>query len=270
MIRNLRVFIVFALAAFGLEGMLAGGASAATAASATSGADRLFLGFVEEASIIQKQWWEGQLEFTDGSPVDATIFRAVVAIQPMSNLEVGGRVGFGSTDAPSPTPDGSGATDLDVWGKWGLGTVGGDTDFSVGGVATVPTGDDTAGLGNDAFDVEAFGSLRHRLPSAVFAANVGLRVNGDGQISGKSNSLKGKTSGILGAGIIFPVSDQVSLMGELRIETERFDGADSDFRVLGGVNWRPFSRGILRGAVTVGLTDGAPDGQLTLGYAYTF
>jgi len=259
--------MVIAIATFGLQGILAAGASAATAAAATSEADRLFLGFAEEASIVQKQWWEGQIEFTDGDPVDATIFRAVVALQPISNVEFGGRVGFGSTDASSP-PDGSGATDLDVWGKWSLGAVGGDTDFSVGGVVTVPTGDDTAGLGNDAFNVEAFGSLRHRLPNAIVAGNVGLRVNGDGQFRG--NNLRGKTSGIIGAGVIFPVSDQVSLMGELRIETERFDTTDSDFRVLGGVNWRPFSRGILRGAVTVGLTDGAPDGQLTLGYAYTF
>ena len=33
-------------------------------------------------------------------------------------LSVGGRVGFGSTDASGGGPDGSGATDLDVYGKY--------------------------------------------------------------------------------------------------------------------------------------------------------
>src|SRR6185295_1982055 len=29
--------------------------------------DRLFLSFMQEAAIVKSQWWEGQLEFDDGS-----------------------------------------------------------------------------------------------------------------------------------------------------------------------------------------------------------
>ena len=45
---------------------------------------------------------------------------------------------------------------------------------------------------------------------------------------------------------------------------------DSDTRLLGGINWRLANRGMFRGAVALGLDDGAPDFQLLLGYAHEF
>lgn len=244
-------------------------------ATATSGADRLFLSFAEEAAVIDTQWWEGQFEYLDGDGLDATIGRIVIAMQPFSRVEVGGRVGFGSTDTPPSLPDGSGATDLDVWGKWHLGTANRDTDFALGALVTVPTGDDTAGLGNDSFDLEAFGSVRYRLDAVILSGVAGVRVNGDGQRFGGKDSpqgfeTQGKTSTLIGAGALYPLSDTLTLAGELRMETERFENADSDLRFLAGANWRPFNRGILRGAVALGVTDGAPDAQLLAGYAYVF
>lgn len=252
---------------------LLGGADAfAQAAPAVApspgGTSRLFLSFAEDAAFVPQQWWEGQLEFSDMDSLDAVLVRGVAAFQPVKKLEVGVRVGFGSTDGPPGFPDGSGATDLDVWGKWNLGTAEGKTDFAVGALATVPTGDDTAGLGFDAFDFEVFGALRHRAANATIAAHLGVRGNGDGQIRGAD--LDGKTSAAFGAAILYPASDTVSLVGEISVETERFRQLDSDTRILGGVNWRAFDRGVLRGAVAVGITDGAPDVQLIAGYAFTF
>lgn len=250
----------------------AGFANAATA----SGTDRLFLSFAEDASLANRQWWEGQFQYDDGSddlPWDRTIVRGVVAINFTQRLELGGRVGFGSTSAPGNIPDGSGATDLDVWGKWVFPTRQ-NTSFAAGVIATVPTGDETSGLGYDSFSAKAFGSLRYQLPNAVFTANVGLRKNQDGHIGppGPGGDLDGKTSASFGAGIVVPVSQQVTLIGEVGVESERFDapGLDSDTRILGGVNWSPTGRGIFRGALGAGLTDGAPDFTVTLGYAYTF
>jgi hypothetical protein len=229
--------------------------NAADPTRSSVGSDRLFLAFAEDATFAQMQWWEGQLEVADGNPVDATVARLVVALQPIRSLEVGGRVGFGNTNGPAGFPDGSGATDLDVWGKWNLGTVEGDTSFAIGALATVPTGDDTVGLGFDAFNVEAFG-------------HAGVRINGNGNIGGAP--LEGKTSAILGAAILFPLGTDVSFVGEANLETERFEGADSDARILGGVNWRAFERGVFRAALAVGLTDAAPDAQLLVGYAGLF
>jgi hypothetical protein len=249
----------------------AGGSSS----RATSGQDRLFLTFAEEAATVPHQWWEAQVEFVDGDPIDATLVRGVVALQPIQNLEVGGRVGFGSTSAPDNLPDGSGATDLDLWAKWHLGAMNAQTEFALGALATIPTGDDNAGLGNDSFDIQGFGSVRFRADQLILSGTAGVRANGDGQRFGGENApfgfeTNGKTSVLLAAGGLSPVSDVLTVTGEIRLETERVEGADSDVRLSVGANWRPFNRGIVRGAVAIGVSDGAPDAQLLVGYAYTF
>lgn len=231
--------------------------------------DRLFLSFIEDTALAERQWWEGQAEFTDGDPVDHTLVRGVAAFQPWGRVELGGRIGFGSTDTPTPLPDGSGATDLDVWGKYRFGDGSGSTEFAVGAVATVPTGDDTAGLGFDAFSVSAFGALRHQLERGVLAAHAGARFNGDGQILGGPD-LDGEVSAMVGAAWIVPLSDRLTALGEIDFEDGRFRGFDSDLRALGGINWRVGGDGMVRGAIALGLTDGAPDAQLFLGYAATF
>jgi len=243
-------------------------ASAQAPKPGSSGTDRLFLGFAEEAAGVPGQWWEAQLEFRDGGPIDATILRGIVALKLFDRMEMGGRVGFGSTDAPHGGEDGSGATDLDLWAKWNLGNFDGATDVFAGGLVTVPTGDDTAGLGFDAFDIEGFAGIRHRLDTVILAGHAGLRVNGDGQIGG--TELDGNTSVLIGGGVLFPLADQLTLVGETLIQSERYDDTDTDWRVLAGANWRPWNRGMLRGGISVGLTDGSADAQLFAGYAYVF
>jgi hypothetical protein len=243
---------------------LSGAAWAAGAARPTSGEDRLFPSFAEDATIIPNQWWEGSFEFTSYEHVDVTALMATAVFKPVERLEVGGRVGFGSASADGNRADGSGATDLDVWGKYHLGAAGGRAEFAVGGLVTVPTGDETAGLGHDAFNFEGFGAVRYRLPEAILAGHVGLRMNGDGH--GQLRELDGRNSALFGVGLIFPLSDRVGLVGEANVESERWEGQGSDFWLVGGVNWRPLNRGIVRAAVTAG----APAIRLTIGYAYTF
>jgi len=258
---------------FVLALVLADAASAADAAKPTSGDDRLFQMFAEDATVVPNQWWEGSLDFAGYEHVDVTALMLTAAVKPVDRLELGGRVGFGSSSADGDAPDGSGATDLDLWGKWYLGAAGGRTEFVLGGLATVPTGDETAGLGHDAFDFEGFGAMRYRLPEAILCAHAGFRMNGDGHVGEPSphgDTLDGRTSFLFGAGVIFPVSDQVGLVGEANMESERWKDTDSDFRILFGVNWRPLNRGMIRAAISAGLTDAAPDGRLILGYAYTF
>jgi hypothetical protein len=268
---------LLAVSGFAIALVLAGAANAAGAAKPTSGDDRLFQMFAEDATIVPNQWWEGSFDFTSYDTghenFDVTALMLTAALKPVDRLELGGRVGFGNSSGDPGAPDGSGATDLDLWGKWHLGSTGGRAEFAVGGLATIPTGDETAGLGHDAFDFEGFGAMRYRLPAAILCAHAGFRINGDGHIGEPHRygaTLDGKTSFLLGAGAIFPLSDQVSLVGEANMETERWEGVDSDVRLLFGVNWRPLNRGMIRAAVSAGLTDGAPDGRLILGYAYTF
>lgn len=239
--------------------------AASTAASSTGNTDRTFLGFAEEAAVAQTQWWEGQLEFVGAEQVDASILRLVAAFQPWKNIEIGGRVGFGSTSASGSNLDGTGGTDLDVWGKYFFEQ--GDTDFAAGALVTVPTGDDTAGLGADAFDLQLFGSIRHRAAKWIADGQAGVRFNGDGSIAG--NSYNGDVSMFFGGGVIIPTTDVFSFVGEARFETSRADGGDDDLRILGGIHWR-VGPGTVRAAAAVGLTDGAPDWQILGGYAWTF
>lgn len=232
---------------------------------------RLFQAFAEDAAIVKGQWWEGQFDFSSrdlpGGSLDVTSANLVAAFQPFRDLEVGGRVGFGTTSADGVLPDGSGATDADVWGKWRFGG-GGPADFAVGVLATVPTGDDQAGLGFDSFAIEAFGAMRYELRALTVGGHLGFRMNGDGQVQGFT--LDGKTSAVLGGTVIYPFAKGASLIGELNLETERWEGADSDIRALGGIEWRVTRRGLVRGAVSVGLSDGAPDRRFLAGYAYAF
>ena len=228
--------------------------------------DRLFLSFAEEATLVSRQWWEGQAEFQDGDGFDAKILRGVAAFQPWAQVEFGGRVGFGDSSS-GVFPDGSGATDLDLWAKYHFGS-GGKTEFAAGGIATVPTGDDAVGLGFDAFSFGAFGSLRHHGDRFMLAGNIGVNVNGNGRIFGVD--INGETSFTAGAGILVPGNDRLTFVGEVRLETERFDGFDSNTRLLGGINLSVGEGQVFRAALALGLTDGAPDGQLIAGYAATF
>jgi hypothetical protein len=258
------------------------GAAPATPASpaASSGiTDRLFLAFAQDAAIVQSQWWEGQLEFADGSsgiPVDVLLGRGVVAFRPVKSLEVGGRVGFGQSSASGTAPDGTGATDLDVYGKRVFSNALENTDFTAGLLCTVPTGDDTAGLGFNAFSTQAFGGVRFRMENVVIGGHVGFRFNGDGKFQGVD--LHGKTSFELGGSALFPLANQVSFVGEIQYETARFEspfpgsslGSDAAAQVLAGVNWTAFPRGTFRAAIGGGLTDGSPDFRVILGYAFHF
>ncbi len=241
----------------------------AQGAGSSSGSARLFLSFIEDAVIVDSQRWEGQLDLADGDLVDTTIVRGVAAFHLRESLEVGGSVGFGSSDSSGSLPDGSGATDMDLWAKYGFGSDGGRTEFAAGGIVTIPTGDDTSGLGFDAFSVGGFGALRHRLQRGIITAQGGLRLNGDGMLRGGAE-VEGETSFGLGFGFIYPRSDRVTLIGELKFEEERFEVGDPNTRVLGGVNWRLANQGMFRGAVALGIDDGAPDAQLIVGYAHHF
>lgn len=243
--------------------------SAAPVAQTTS-ADRLFLGFIEDARIADRQWWEGQLEYRDGEDnvPDAIVVRGIVAFQPWDNVEIGGRAGFGETDTPPSLPEGSGATDLDAWGKYVWPRVAERLDLTAGAIVTVPTGDDTAGLGTDAFAAAGFGALRYRFDEFSLNARGGVRFNEDGMIFGIP--LEGETSIFFGAAAVWPQSDRVSLIGEFAWETERFENFDNDGRLLGGINWRVTNRGMARGAIGLGFGDGAPDFQILAGWAAQF
>jgi hypothetical protein len=233
--------------------------------------DRLFLSFAQEAAIVPSQWWEGQLEYVNGGndlPFDALLFRGVVAFQPVKNLELGGNFGLGNTNADPGIDDGTGATDLEVYGKYLFSNVSEGLDFAAGVLATIPTGEDNIGLGFNSFGAQAFGSMRYKMDSMSVGGNVGVRYNGDGSVFGVD--LAGKTSFQLGVNALFHLANSVTMTAEAQVETERFDGLDSDARLVGGVDWHAFQRGQFRASLAAGLTDSAPNFTVLVGYAYAF
>ncbi len=276
-LRSILVILVLASLAGFVSPALA---QTGSGSSPTSSHDRLFLAFIEDATLAQNQWWEGQLEISDGlevprtsenpqgGDIDAFILRGIVAFQPWIDFEVGVRVGFGSTDG-SGGFDGSGATDLEVWGKYHLDEWQ-NIEFAVGGVVTIPTGDETAGLGEDAFGGSAFGSMRYRLDRVSLSGHLGVQFNGDGRQINETVDRDGETAIQIGVGVIYPFSGSVSGIAEISFDGGRLEGSDDDLRLLGGLNWRVGSRSNLRGAVTFGLDDGAPDAQLLVSYAAQF
>lgn len=243
----------------------------------TSGSDRLFLSFIEDATVVDEQWWEGQFEFTEGNQdnlIDIGLIRGVVAFQLIRDLELGGRVGFGNSDTPAPFPDGTGGTDLDLWAKYYLNTAYEKTELAIGSELTVPMGDDGAGLGNDAFGLSVFATVRHRLDAIILSGHIGARISEDGETLGRK--LDGEVSPMVGFALLAPVSDELTFVAELDFEGKRFEFQnpaleyEPDARVLGGVNFHVTPRGMFRGAVAFGLSDGAPDAQLIAGYAVSF
>jgi hypothetical protein len=262
------ILVVLALAAFGSPAV----AQTGSGASPTSNGDRLFLSFIEDATLARNQWWEGQIEFADGlklpgGDIDAVLFRGIAAFQPWIDVEMGVRVGFGSTDGPNGA-DGSGATDLEAWGKYYMDQWE-NIELAFGGVLTIPTGDETAGLGEDSFGGSAFGALRYRLSRLIISGHLGVQFNGDGRQTDAVDR-DGETAFQAGGGVIYPFSGKVSGIAELAYDGGRLEGSDDMLSLLGGINWRVGARSNLRAAVAFGLDDGAPDARLVVGYAAQF
>jgi len=243
----------------------------------TAASDRLILNFVEDATIVDNQWWEGQFEYADlDSGYELFLLRGIVAFQPWKNVELGGRFGFGKSDAPAGELDGTGATDLDIWGKYYF-LPNRKVELTAGGLITVPTGDEAARLGWDSFAVKGFLSARGTIGPVILSGQAGFQFNGDGSIviptgggSATKQSIDGKTSFQASGGVLFPISDVLTFIGELDYKSKRFEGAENDARLLGGFAWRIASRGSLRASLAFGVTDGAPDAQLLVSYAYQF
>ena len=180
-----------------------------------------------------------------------------------------GSIGFGNTDTSGDLNEGTGATDLNLWGKYFWNLNNDRTEVAAGGILIVPSGDDSVGLGFDSWAVKGFGAVRYRLKPAVITGTLGLQFNSNGRTL-DSPTLDGEIAYSLGVGVLAPWGESFSWVGELSFKSERLDGAENDTQILGGINLRLSSRGLLRPALAFGLQDGAPDLRILVGYAYSF
>jgi hypothetical protein len=228
-------------------------------------ARRLFQRFAEDAAIVPAGWAEGQFAYTNLSDSGTHEFvGAQLAFRLTDQAEAGLRLGWAHLDA-SDVPNGSGLSDIDVYGKYRFHGAAGRC--AVGGLVKAPTADEEKGLGTGSADVEAFGACRADLKAASAIANAGVRYNG----STDAPLPDAQASVLLGGGLVIPTGARTTVVIEATYESERLDGAGSDARLTLGMQWSPPAPGLgFRGAVGLPLSDAAPDSQILFGAVWLY
>jgi hypothetical protein len=189
-------------------------------------------------------------------------------------FDIGGELYYENTK-PNKGDGVSGLTDLGVYGKYNFKK---DKKqiFSGGAMLTLPIGKEE--LGYSAMNFGFFGAFRTLLTNGmVITANAGLdfievpkasdSFDADdffakaAKASAGSSDTEHKTSFRIGGGLIYPLNRQTSIVGELLMRTE------FDYMMLsGGVDHVLKNGGRIRGALGLGLDDGAPDFMIQAGY----
>ncbi len=249
---------------------------------------RMFGQFITDPATTS-QWWEIGMrgEFGSVGPIqnaDGWAIGPTIAISPMKELELGGRVDYidytldNEINGPGGTDfDGaSGAGDIELWGKYRFPTE--VVQVAAGAILTLPTGSENDGLGSGKVIPAIFGAVRHNFGQFSGVAHLGVRFNPDFDPFGDDippDSVNGKSSVFLGAGAVVPAMDRLFWTAEITVESERFDAGngfdtDSDIRAIVGANWSPVGNHNIRASVEAGLSDQAPDFVLTGSYVYRF
>lgn len=233
---------------------------------------RLFQSFFSDAVISRASYLGGAASAQEYPGGNAIELDAMAGYAFTPQIELQGRLGLMHT-SPDDGDGSSGLTDLLVTGQYlfddlPLNDAGDVIDIGVGGYTDLPIGESE--VGGNTLDFGVFGAMRYDVSDRVaLAGNVGidfvkapssfvpgfcvagiyLPVCTQGSISAGGR----ETSISLGGGAIYGATNELNLVGELRIETE-FDYA----ALSGGVDYAvPF--GHFRGALLIGLDDGAPD-----------
>jgi hypothetical protein len=241
---------------------------------------RFFQLFIPDAQIVNKQWWGIEFQWDRGAvppfkSADGIVLVPTFAISPIKNLEVGGSLPFIDYELdngyirPGTTSEftgDSGIGDLLTWAKYRF--YDGPVQVTGGVTFSLPTGSDSAGLGNGEFTPGIFGSVRMKVEDGYFLGTVAFNFYGNATIL--DTEVDGKTATLLGGAYIWEGYPNWLFSGEVTAQSELYEGYPSDFRATAGAQYLGVKHSIFRGAVEVGLSDGAPDFQLILGYAYTF
>ena len=226
----------------------------------------LFQTFFQDAPIAKNISGEGFLQYSDFENF-SSIDLAVQSAFPVSRrVQIGGALGFRSLSFNGG--DESGITDLAASMRYLA--MQGPTAISVGGLITLPIGSEDIGESN--FDFTGFGSLRHHFPSGlVLTSTLGLEFIEkssfvyDPVLQQIVEEKDHDAQLLLAGGLIVPAGRALYFVGELDIRTE------GDYVLLsGGLDYALKNGGRLRGALGLGLDDGAPNFALRGGYALGF
>ncbi|MBN1481312.1 hypothetical protein EH223_02965 [candidate division KSB1 bacterium] len=213
----------------------------------------LFQNFLKDATITSAPYGEGFLSYSshDYGSLFALGAQGGYGINP--RLEVNAKLGFVNF-SPKNGDGNSGLTDLTAAGRY-LVYDDGALRIAAGGFLTLPIGTDKVGYGN--FDFGAFGAARYGLSNdMIVTGTLGLDFYDAGD--------KYHNSLVLAGGLIYPYSPQLAIIGELMFKT------DVDYGMLSaGVDYTLQNSGRVRGALGLGIDNGAPDIMLMLSYLTT-
>jgi hypothetical protein len=212
---------------------------------------RPFQAWITDATFTEGVDVEPVAELGSGDGYARQFYGANAAFYVARSLEMGARFGLSRLD-----PDGldvrTGASDLRLYGRYRIDMRNEALDFGAGAWFDVPLGKEE--VGGETFDFSGFAAVRYRLSSGV-----GLLASG-GLLSVEERS--GRDTGIfLGGGSIFPITEELALIAEFNFNTT------SNFTAItGGVDYELPPGGHLRGALSLGLEDGADDVRLFFGF----
>jgi hypothetical protein len=223
----------------------------------------LFQSYFFDAPIAGAGYGQGGLTFSDweGGSVFTLGVMGGYPINPQ--IELGTQVHYISS-SPEQGDGQSGISDIDVFGRYNLYNAN-QTNISAGAMVSLPIGSEDVGQGN--LDFGAFGAIRHSLNSNVtLVGTLGLMFyeTKDFEFNQNTFELEEKTSYEsylnIGFGTIYQLNSQLNLVGELNFRSE------GDFMMLSGGADYALGSGRIRGALGLGLDDGAPDFMLMGGY----
>lgn len=229
---------------------------------------RPFMSFIEDAAVAEKMYGEGQFQYADFEGGSSISVGAQGAYRVMPLMEAGARVGFASI-SPEQGDGESGLVDVDVYGRYTV-SEGPAVRIAVGGLLNLPVGSDKIGEGT--FDFQGFGAVRYAMTKGVILGHFGLRINGDSEVETAYGTfdVEREMQILFGGGILYPLSQMATLTGEFDFESAEFDGGDSSLQLTPGIDYQLASGLKIRGALALGLSDGAPDMVLMAGVAKNF
>jgi len=226
---------------------------------------RPFMSFIEDAAVTENMYGEGQFQYADFEGGSSITIGVQGAYRVMPLMEAGGRFAFASV-SPEEGDGESGLLDADIYGRYTV-SEGPTMRIVAGGMLNLPIGSDKIGEGT--FDFEGFGAMRYAMTKGVILGHFGLRINGSQEIETAFGTadVDRELQILLGGGILYPLNEMTTLTGEFDFESAEFDGGDSSIQLTPGIDYQLASGLKIRGALALGLSDGAPDMVLMAGVA---
>lgn len=217
----------------------------------------LFQSFFRDAPITKLPYVDAGVDFNSYEYLSTFNLGARGGIPIKPNFDIGAALAFLTTN-PEYGDGHNGLSDIWVSAKYRFDNIfQAATQFSAGGYITLPTGSEDVGQSH--FNFGAFGALRHALDQRMTVHGMlGLDFMETYQ-DDRETSLR------LGGGVIYTYDAKLNFVGELLMQTE------GDYAMLSaGADYLIAPAGRVRGALGLGLDDGAPDFSFMASYLLFF